>query len=117
MRLVDGAAALVVALRLARVDPVPVYAPLEEPRASCRARDSQDSTSTYLLPVMPKKRLTVEDCTVQYSTVLVYLPPLSILIYFPLLLTPPLIFSSAHLYLLMTGWPLSFLPFLLLGKD
>ena len=30
VRLVDGAAALVVALRLARVDPVPVDAPLEE---------------------------------------------------------------------------------------
>ena len=40
MRLVDGAAALVVALRLARVDPVPVDAPLEEPGAAVAGEDA-----------------------------------------------------------------------------
>ena len=43
MRLVDGAAALVVALRLARVDPVPVDAPLEEPRATFKVKEGGNS--------------------------------------------------------------------------
>ena len=50
VRLVDGAAALVVALRLARVDPVPVDAPLEEPRATFKVKEGGNSNYTPFHP-------------------------------------------------------------------